>query len=334
MSTYLRHLVARTIGAAHVVRPYLAPRFATVLGQAGEGVEFDAASNVTKSGTASRGDEAGASARGFAERAVTTQGRTRESGEAAEPRALIAAELISKRGLVADEREFYAGDASVPQTGSARSAGSRVAPASDDDHARESSTPRSLVEPAIREARFDEDRVRFSEPGSIERSSSGAQPRDFKAPEDTPRARRPENARIAAPEAQPGDDPLEPSVAAFKVPDAFAKGSRTAAFSQGAATGEVARDASALQGEAGLAGQIAGRRAQDTSRRRGDPREFDAREAQVARDETVINVSIGRIDVRGPAAPAPKIAPRDPKGVYAPNAQLDAYLSARDAARR
>jgi hypothetical protein len=304
MSSYLRNLVARTIGSAGVVRPSLAPRFL-----AGRGERDDAGLH-----------------------AAEPSGYTRHARPGEPP------DSATTRG--AENRPTAGSEAGASTTGEANARASRssaLAPSNDRSHrSREPNGPEAPPPEGPARDGVRAEATAKPSPSSRSRASTSAPPpanADAAVQEaHAVRAAQTDAARTFG-ELRPGLD--HPSSGSFEE-------SETGSDAQAGVDPRAAR-AGAFSGRERHAIDVRARSAFDAanSRRHAEPagkraaeRERTAPEPQPARDETIINVTIGRIEVRTPEAPRAKTPLKDARPAAAPSTELEAYLRGRNGARR
>jgi hypothetical protein len=400
MSTYLRNLVARTIGVADVVRPNRASRFAG-REEFNEPDALTAASPSVRSALTGALDERYVSADVHAGKEREWNKRVapaRESGDPGEVQTSTSDRPLTSRSgsILVPERAGPKRSSDHAETPEAVGESAAAEPAIVTEYGRKNVTPISHVDSAaigeadiaaptegeVRQGSHRADsRPSPSHRGRIdqreiapreidERSRTKSVNRTTSIPISFVDSAAPGEADAAAPnegearrEGRSADARPSPlrrgrfeqmeigprevdgiRVAPREEEHEIATSSRTkkvdgttpaAAEANRMAPREVLDEIAESRFGPGLAGHIASRRrVQQTARLRGAEPELEEPEPTFARDEPVINVSIGHIEVRVPAAPQLKMSPRDPRTVPSPSFELDAYLRARNEGHR
>jgi hypothetical protein len=377
MSTYLRNLVARTIGAATVVRPYGEPRLHGGRGapeepvdvgstsallangdrklNSGEAKVSAAASAARKRGAPALGEPAtevvdGAVRPSHADMPIASpagsirpSGLAEREGSTMEQQSLAALPEHASRNVDVNSENFPTRtsrvvrvDAAANEDFATRSSRiARVDAAADEDFSTR--TPRvtrvdaaageDFSMPTSRVARVDAasdadgDELVVRQQRAVEQTES-----------DSPRTIRRFEERLASSRGPHADEIERASRSASMNPG-------TAAILEDKVLLVKARTSAAAVAEPQDGPEptdrfVSRRRVHAGSVHKAD-QESSESESGSARDETVINVTIGRIEVRAPAAaPRAKTSLDDQRKAASPRSQLEEYLSSRNQPRQ
>ena len=335
MSTYLRNLVARTIGAANVVQPNLGARFLPGRGNADASRALTATSDrnlvrprVRPDFPPSRGEgrsprdpsltsvphtpacKSSKLAVGVNERSDLTLARGEIGDREAVQTSPIIAPVTSQIGsitlLESAERK---GLSPIRTTTEAMLEYAATKPAIASDNTRE------RVEPILSADAVSVDEALAAQPidGEARRKSRTADARLSSSRRE----------QVDHMEGASLDEGIDPGPFPRKV-EALRARAR-----------EALDDAAEPQFGPILASDFVGRRqVQELTRLRDAEREPNPAEPAFVGDATVINVTIGRIEVRAAAAPQTKTPSKDARTSFSPSSQLDVYLRDRNAPRR
>jgi hypothetical protein len=309
VSSYLRDLVARTIGAANVLAPRLGPAIL-----AGYGEVADSAAPAFASGPA-----AGVPAAAQAD--VRAPSATREAG--APPPPPLPESDPQGSGIASSRKALF------PSRDSSFDSPETVDSPEAIDSSHSPRLPRSPLEGDAVSVCLP----RRDESGGTRDGSSGTPADDASRP-SSKAARREERAAGDASRVFESEDLRRPSRSTGELTDETYGRNRRAASPAGdvsAAARSRPEDASTSPATGAATGSAA---PHSPARTYAARREAAKPQGERDGNDTVVNVTIGRIEVRAPAEPGARALPGGARPAASPRSELDAYLRGRSEARR